>query len=58
MNTIFKYNGNTKYSTKDLKGGHNTNHFSLLYVYYMYYMYYYMYTKDLKGLYVYLNDKK
>ena len=23
MNTIFIYNANTKYSTKDLKGGHN-----------------------------------
>ena len=30
MNTIFKYNANTKYSTKDLKGGYNSNNFSLL----------------------------
>ena len=28
---IFKYNANAKYSTKDLKGGHNS--FSLLDVY-------------------------
>ena len=27
---IFKYNANVKYSTKDLKGGHNTINFSLL----------------------------
>ena len=33
MNTIFKYNANAKYSTKDLKGGHNSNNFSLLGVY-------------------------
>ena len=33
MNTIFKYNVNTKYSTKDLKGGYNSNNFSLLNVY-------------------------
>ena len=33
MNTIFKYNANTKYSTKDLKGGYNSNNFSLLDVY-------------------------
>ena len=30
MNTIFKYNTNAKYSTKDLKGGYNSNNFSLL----------------------------
>ena len=33
MNTIFKYNANAKYSTKDLKGGYNTKNFSLLDVY-------------------------
>ena len=33
MNTIFKYNANAKYSTTDLKGGHNSNNFSLLGVY-------------------------
>ena len=33
MNTIFKYNANAKYSTKDLKGGYNSNNFSLLEVY-------------------------
>ena len=33
MNTIFKYNVNAKYSTKDLKGGYNSNNFSLLNVY-------------------------
>ena len=33
MNTIFKYNVNAKYSTKDLKGGYNSNNFSLLDVY-------------------------
>ena len=33
MNTIFKYNANAKYSTKDLKGGYNSNNFSLLAVY-------------------------
>ena len=33
MNTIFKYNANAKYSTKDLKGGYNRNNFSLLNVY-------------------------
>ena len=33
MNTIFKYNANAKYSTKDLKGGYNSNNFSLLNVY-------------------------
>ena len=30
MNTIFKYNANAKNSTKDLKGGYNSNIFSLL----------------------------
>ena len=30
MNTIFKYNTNAKYSTKDLKGGYNSNNLSLL----------------------------
>ena len=30
MNTIFKYNANAKYSTKDLEGGYNRNNFSLL----------------------------
>ena len=33
MNAIFKYNVNAKYSTKDLKGGYNSNNFSLLNVY-------------------------
>ena len=33
INTIFKYNANAKYLTKDLKGGYNSNNFSLLYVY-------------------------
>ena len=33
MNTIFKYNANAKYSTKDLLGGHNSKNFSLLDVY-------------------------
>ena len=33
MNTVFKYNANAKYSTKDLKGGYNSNNFSLLDVY-------------------------
>ena len=33
MNTIFKYNVNAKYSTKDLKGGYNSNNFSFLDVY-------------------------
>ena len=32
MNTI-KYNASAKYSTKDLKGGYNSNNFSLLDVY-------------------------
>ena len=30
MNTIFSYSVNAKYSTKDLKGGHNKIKFSLL----------------------------
>ena len=30
---IFKHNANAKYSTKDLKGGHNSNNLSLLDVY-------------------------
>ena len=33
MSAIFKYNANGKYSTKDLKGGHNSHNFSLLDVY-------------------------
>ena len=33
MNTIFSYNANAKYSTKDLKGGHNTISFLLLDIY-------------------------
>ena len=33
MNTIFKCNANVKYSTKDLKGGYNSNNFSLPKVY-------------------------
>ena len=33
MNTVFKYNANAKYSTKDSKGGYNSNNFSLLNVY-------------------------
>ena len=33
MNTIFKYNANATYSTKDLRGGNNSNNFSLLRVY-------------------------
>ena len=33
MNTIFKYNANVKYSTKDLKGGYNSNNISLLNIY-------------------------
>ena len=33
MNTIFRYNANAKYLTKDLRGGYNRNHFSLLDVY-------------------------
>ena len=33
MKTILKYNANTKSSTKDLKGGHNSINFSLLDIY-------------------------
>ena len=33
MNTIFSYNANAKYSTKDLKGGFNNINFSLLDIY-------------------------
>ena len=33
MNTIFSYNVNAKYSTKDLKGGHSNINFSLLNIY-------------------------
>ena len=33
MSTIFKYNANAKYSTKDLKDRYNSNNFSLLDVY-------------------------
>ena len=33
MNPIFKYNGNAKYSTKDLKGGDTRINFSILDVY-------------------------
>ena len=33
MNTIFKYNANAKYLTKDLKGGYNSNKILLLDVY-------------------------
>ena len=33
MNPILGYSSNVKYSTKDLKGGHNSNNFSLLDVY-------------------------
>ena len=33
MNTIFKYNANAKFLTKDLKGGFNSNNFLLLDVY-------------------------
>ena len=33
MNTIFKCNSNAKYSTKDLKGGYDSNNFLLLDVY-------------------------
>ena len=29
----YEHNANVKYSTKDLKGGHNSNNFSLLDVY-------------------------
>ena len=31
--TIFKYNANANYWTKDLKGGYNNNNFSLLDIY-------------------------
>ena len=30
MNSIFKYNGNAKYSTKDLKGEYSGNNFLVL----------------------------
>ena len=30
MKPIFTYNSNAKYSTKDLKGGYNSNNFSSL----------------------------
>ena len=30
MKTIFKYNANAKYSTKDLKSGYNSKNVSLL----------------------------
>ena len=33
MNAIFKYNANAKYLIKDLKGGYNSNNFSLLNIY-------------------------
>lgn len=33
MNPKFKYNSNTKYSTKDLTGEYNRNNFSLLNAY-------------------------
>ena len=33
MNRIFKYKAKAKYSTKDLKGGYNSNNFPLLDVY-------------------------
>ena len=33
MSTIFQYNANVKYSTKDLKVGYNSNNFSLLNIY-------------------------
>ena len=33
MNTIFSYNANAKYLTKDLKSGHNNINFSLLDIY-------------------------
>ena len=33
MKTIFKYNANAKYSSKDLEGGYRSNDFSLLDVY-------------------------
>ena len=34
MNTIFSYNTNAKYSTKDLKSGHNNTNLSLLDIYF------------------------
>ena len=33
MDTIFKYNANAKYLTKDLKGAYNSSNFLLLDVY-------------------------
>ena len=33
MNTIFSCNANAKYSTKDLRGGHNSINLSLLNIY-------------------------
>ena len=33
MKPIFRYNSNAKYCIKDLKGGYNSNNFSLLDVY-------------------------
>ena len=33
MSTIFKYNANAKYLTKNLKGGYNSNNFSFIDVY-------------------------
>ena len=33
MNTIFKYDANSKYSMNDLKGVYNSNNFSLLNIY-------------------------
>ena len=33
MKSIFNYNANEKYSTKDLKGRYNSNNFALLDVY-------------------------
>ena len=33
MNSIFIYNANARYLTKDLQGGYNSNNFSLLDVY-------------------------
>ena len=33
MNSIFKYNANANYSTKDLRGRHNSNSFSQMNVY-------------------------
>ena len=34
MDTIFKYNANAKYLTKDLKGAYNSSNFSLIDVYF------------------------